>query len=387
MKKLFIRNLIILVLAASMLMGDAALAAENDGIEITLVPVETDENGETIPTETAPEQTAPYTSIPSSISYVAKIPIAGIASVISVGNPLAYTKPAKTEGEIDWELRATALDGYENFGISVVDTYLNVRDKGSEDGNVIGKMTNHNACEILETSSDGKWFKIKSGEVTGWASTDYIQTGWQAQDIGKEEANQQIKIMTETLNVRSEPNTDSEIWTQASRNSRYDVVRTLGDWVEIELDSDTGYVSKEFVEVIYSLDTAVKYTPPREEVVKTLRDRIVAYALKWVGGRYVWGGETLGKGVDCSGFTMKVYQNFGIYMSHYSGDQAHEGTKISRSQLKKGDLIFYAKNGSINHVAIYIGDGQVVHARSTRRGICITDMDYRTPVRYVTFID
>jgi len=387
MKKILLRNIILLMLAASILLGDAAFAETEAGIEITLTPQETDAEGNVIETEAPPETTAPYNSIPSSISSNKGIPIAGISSVIAVGSPLSRTEPAKTEGEIDWALRATAIEGYTNFGISVVDSFLNVRSKASEDGDVIGKMTNNNACEILETSSDGKWYKIQSGEVTGWVSTSYIKTGWEAIDLGKGEANQQIKITTETLNVRSEATTESAIWTQASQNSRYDVVRTIGDWVEIELDSDTGYVSKEFVEVVYTLDTAVKYTPPKEERIQTLRDRIVAYALKWVGGRYVWGGETLGKGVDCSGFTMKVYQNFGIYMSHYSGDQAHEGTKISRDQLKKGDLVFYARNGTINHVAIYIGDGQVVHARSTRRGICITDIDYRTPVRYVTFID
>jgi len=109
--------------------------------------------------------------------------------------------------------------------------------------------------------------------------------------------------------------------------------------------------------------------------------------MQYLGNRYVWGGESLTNGVDCSGFTMKVYERFGIYMSHYTGSQAVEGRKISQSEMKKGDLIFYAKNGTINHVSIYIGNGQAIHARSAKRGITITDWDYRTPVKIVSFLD
>ena len=99
------------------------------------------------------------------------------------------------------------------------------------------------------------------------------------------------------------------------------------------------------------------------------------------------GGESLTNGVDCSGFTMKVYEKFGVYLSHYTGTQINEGRSISESELKKGDLIFYAKDGTVNHVAMYIGNGCVVHAKSTKAGITITDYNYRTPVRFVRYLD
>ena len=346
---------------------------------------ETDENGNPVTTE-EPETQAPKPAREPAIIMDEGMLIAGVAILFNRNDLLSRITPLQTDAEADWDLRESALEGYQNFGLSQEGSYLNVRDKASTDGNVIGKMTNNNACDILETSSDGKWYKIKSGSVTGYVSSDYILTGDAARDLGKSEATQQVIIKTTTLNVRSEPTEESSIWTQVSGNERYDYVKFVGNWIEIELDSSTGFVSQDYVDVGFGLRTAVKYTPPKEERQATLRDRIVSYAMQYLGGRYVWGGTSLTKGVDCSGFTMRIYQHFGIYLSHYSGSQAYEGKKISRSELRKGDLIFYAKNGTINHVAMYIGDGMVIHARSTRRGICITDMYYRTPVRYVRFL-
>ena len=108
------------------------------------------------------------------------------------------------------------------------------------------------------------------------------------------------------------------------------------------------------------------------------------YALQFVGNRYVWGGTSLTNGVDCSGFTMQVMAQYGVRLSHSSRAQANEGTTISTSELKPGDLIFYGRGGgSINHVAIYIGGGQIVHASNKRDGIKISNYMYRTPVKCV----
>ena len=238
---------------------------------------------------------------------------------------------------------------------------------------------------------DGYWYKIKSGSIEGYVYADYILTGDDARQQGKEAAEKRALILADTLNVRSEPNTESAIWTQVDNHEQFDVVQELDGWYEIELDSSTGYIVSDpsLVSVRYTLNTAIHFTPEEEEEKKeqSLRSQIVNYAMQFLGNRYVWGGESLTNGVDCSGFTMKVYEHFGIYMSHYTGSQAQEGKKISFSNLKKGDLIFYAKNGTINHVAMYIGDGQVIQARSKRRGITITEWDYRTPVKAVTFLD
>ncbi len=385
MKNTKIKSLIILLLLAAMSVSDVCYSMPENTQTTVSEPAFSTVNAGSENLQSANRETTPAAT--EMIPATDGIGVAGISRLIVGTRVLAEAEVYKTPGEVDWELRGSAIAKYDNLGIAQVDSFLNVRKKADPDSEVIGKMTNNNACEIVDKSSDGKWYKIESGQVTGWVSSDYILTGWRAKDQGRAEAELQVIIKVDTLNVREEPDETSSIWTQADGNERYDVVKDLGDWIMIELDDSVGYVAAEYVEQTYSLNTAVKYTPPAEEAARTLRGRIVAYALKWLGGKYVWGGETLGKGVDCSGFVMKVYQNFGVYLTHHSGTMAGEGRRISRSQLKKGDLVFYAKNGSINHVAMYIGDGQVVHARSRRRGICITDMDYRTPVRFVTYLD
>jgi len=311
------------------------------------------------------------------------IMLAGVGEFIHK-NLFETAEPYKTPEQQDWEARDAAVSSYTDFGLSAnVGTYINVRKNPSMDGEIIGKLLKNCAVDILDKTQDGKWFKIESGSVTGYVSVDYIITGEEAIQKGKEAANLQIVINTETLNVRSLPSEDSIIWTQADGGERYDVVEDMGDWIKIELDTTTGYVSSEFCKVTYSLDTAVKFSEPKQA---SLRSRIVNYAMKFLGTRYVWGGESLTKGVDCSGFTMKVYEHFGYNLSHYTGSQAYEGKKISRSELRAGDLVFYAKHGTIDHVMLYIGDGMVMGARSARRGVCIADLYYRTPVRYVRII-
>jgi cell wall-associated NlpC family hydrolase len=124
------------------------------------------------------------------------------------------------------------------------------------------------------------------------------------------------------------------------------------------------------------------------EGVTDVRVDLCEYAKQFIGNPYVWGGTSLTKGADCSGFVMSVFKNFGIKLSHSSKAQAGEGTKIALSDLKPGDLVFYGnKSGSINHVAIYIGNGQVVHASSPKTGIKTSKYNYRTPVKAVRVIN
>lgn len=119
---------------------------------------------------------------------------------------------------------------------------------------------------------------------------------------------------------------------------------------------------------------------------KVSRDAVVAYAKQFVGNPYVYGGTSLTKGADCSGFVMRVYEKFGISTSRVSKDQANNGTEIPVSQIKPGDLVFYSSGGDINHVAIYIGDGQIVHAANKQLGIRIGSLNHRTPVKAVRLI-
>ena len=111
------------------------------------------------------------------------------------------------------------------------------------------------------------------------------------------------------------------------------------------------------------------------------------YEPQVVGYPYVWGGTSLTRGADCSGFVMSVFANYGISLPHSSGAQSNCGTKISASEAQPGDLFFYGNGSRINHVAIYIGNGQVVHASSPKSGIKISGAYYRTPVKVVRVIN
>lgn len=192
-------------------------------------------------------------------------------------------------------------------------------------------------------------------------------------------------VNTDMLNARSEPSTDSKIWTQISNNERYPVLKQIDGWVEIELEEDSNaYVATDFVDVRYALPQAIKFSPLEEKnnAQASIRTQIVNYALQFLGNPYVWGGTSLTKGADCSGFTMSVYSKFGVGLPHYSGSQGGMGSSVKSSDMKPGDLLFYANSrGTINHVAMYIGNGQIVHAASRRSGIKISSWNYRSPVK------
>lgn len=282
------------------------------------------------------------------------------------------------------DLKAMIFNMYKNIGISDVDNYLNVREEPSENGKVIAKMPSKAAGNILETTDNG-WYKIQSGKITGFVKSDYILTGQPAKDEALQVAELMAIVNTDMLNARSEPSTESKIWTQISNNERYPVLKQIDGWVEIELEEDSSaYVASDYVEVRYALPEAVKFSPLEEKAnaAASLRTQIVNYALQFLGNPYVWGGTSLTKGADCSGFTLSVFGHFGISLPHYSGSQANMGKAVKSSEMRPGDLVFYANSkGTINHVGIYIGNGQIVNAASRRSGIKISTWNYRTPVR------
>lgn len=121
--------------------------------------------------------------------------------------------------------------------------------------------------------------------------------------------------------------------------------------------------------------------------VSNKRLKVVSYAMQFVGNPYRAGGTSLTGGADCSGFTMAVFKDCGISIPRTSRTQAQGGNEISVKNIQPGDLLFYTRGKNINHVALYIGDGKVVHASTTKTGIKISNFDYRAPVKAVTFID
>jgi uncharacterized protein YgiM (DUF1202 family) len=275
--------------------------------------------------------------------------------------------------------------GYTNVGIVQVDGNLNIRKEANENGEIIGKIKNGGAVEVLDTV-DG-WVHVSSGKVEGYVSADYVVTGQEAVALANEYVSWVATVTGDGLRIRQEPNTESPVIINVSSGEKLDVVEDMGDWIKVAIDGDEGYVSAEYVTTAWELEHAMTL----EEInfgagVNGTRASLCQFAIQFVGNPYVWGGTSLTKGADCSGFVLSVFANYGIYLPHSSRAQANCGTKISASEAQPGDLFFYG-SGSISHVAIYIGNGQIVHASNRRTGIKISSAYYRNPLKVVRILN
>lgn len=276
--------------------------------------------------------------------------------------------------------------GYTNLGIADVQNHLNIREAPGTDQKLVGKLPKNGGCEILETV--GEWYKIQSGKVTGYVSAEYVLTGEAAAARAAEVKSTVAVTNTMTVYVRMEPNTECTILTAMPEGEEISVIEDQGEWIKVELDNDEGYIYSKYVDISEQLPKAMSMSEIQYgDGVSNVRADLVNYACKFVGNPYVWGGTSLTGGVDCSGFTMKIYAKYGISLPHNASAQSAYGTSIKSSQARPGDLFFYSKGGKINHVAIYIGNGQVVHASSPKSGIKISNAYYRTPCKVVRLID
>lgn len=295
------------------------------------------------------------------------------------------TDTANETQEADAKVEEEEKSKYENIGIAVVDNHLNIREKPGEDAKIVGKLPKDAGCTIYDIDSNG-WAKIKSGKVSGYVMSTYLATGEEAEELAKKVGMKTATVVgTQTLRVREEASTDSATLTLIPIDEELEVIKEFKEWVKVSIDNDEGFVSKDFISISYELKKAVSDQDLQEDTksgVTSLRASIVAFAKQFLGNRYVWGGTSLTNGADCSGFVMSIYRNFGYSLKRTSSAQAAgNGTSISASNARPGDLIFYGGSGRISHVAMYIGNGQVIHASNARSGIKISNMYYRTPVK------
>lgn len=308
-------------------------------------------------------------------------PVAGVSSAMNIDfNSISVQ--AK-----DIELSSY---GYNNLGIvSITDGHLNVRESASTDSAIVGKMNNNAACEIL--SIDGEFANISSGGITGFIKTDYLLTGDEAKMAATQTISEIATINADSVCIRNGASTSSEVIGSGSSGYDYTYLGEEGDFYKIDFDGEDGYVSKQYASVAEKLPEAIsisefKYGPG----VSDVRSELVDYALQFVGNKYVWGGTSLTKGADCSGFVMQVFAKYGISLPHYSAAQAQYGTKIDASEAQPGDLFFYSygrRGRMIDHVGIYIGNGQIVNAASTKTGIKISNAYSRKPVKVTRLLD
>ncbi len=291
------------------------------------------------------------------------------------------TEEETTEDAAVREAKEAVLDKYTNLGmITGVRNYLNMRKGPSTDYEICGVIFKNCAVEILE-ENDG-WMKIESGGATGYVSAEYVKTGEEARKLALSSMKYMAEILTDSVDALYEPREGAEVITTFFKGERYDINGETKDWVEIEAVTElSGYVKRETVYTGYFLDEAIYFSL---DGVSEARQNLIRKAFEYYGGTYVWGGKELTAegGVDCSGYTMCLYRMFGVTLPEFSGDQATVGVTVNEDTIRPGDLIFYVGRypGVIGHVAIYIGNGKIIHAASESKGICVSSWKYGPPV-------
>lgn len=303
------------------------------------------------------------------------------APAVKAGAGALIMDSVELEGEDDAEEEAAgACFGYTNLGVANVEDHLNVRATADETSKIVGKMTNNAGCEVL--AIEGNMARIASGSVEGYVSLDYLLMGQSAFERASEIIQKLATVKADGLKLREQPNTESAVINMVAYGEELPVVDdTMDGWVAVSFDGQTVYVSAEYVSVDEKLKTALNMTEfLYGEGVSDIRVELCEYAKQFIGNPYVWGGTSLTKGADCSGYVLSIFAKYGISLPHSSRAQATMGTGISLDEAKPGDLVFYAKGSRINHVGIYIGGGQIVNASSPKTGIRISNVYYRTPV-------
>lgn len=311
----------------------------------------------------------------------------------------------------------TEEDLFRNLVIAQVRAYVNVRSCPSEEGEVVGKLYNNSVGTFI--SEENGWYQIQSGSVTGYVKGEYCVTGEDAVEIAKSVGTRIATVNTQTLFVRKEPTTESSVLGMVPMADELLVLEETEGWVKVDVEEGTGWVSADYVELHSEFVQAESKEEEEARLAKEAEERrkaqaaaaakaekqqkqetntntdtpgdapagntytvgegsemgvaVAQYALQFEGNPYVYGGTSLTNGADCSGFVMSVYANFGVSLPHSSAADRTQGYKVDGLEnAQPGDLICYS-----GHVALYIGNGQIVHASNKRTGIIVSQANYR----------
>ena len=323
----------------------------------------------------------------------------------------AQDSSAQTQESADSEI-ATNADG-EEIVVANVNDYINIRADASEDAEIVGMLYDGSVAVVLGRTGNG-WARIQSGGITGYIREEYVATGSTAAEMAESVATKQAVVTTQTLRVRAAADPYSDVISLIGEGETLDIIEEVDGWYKVSTPDGEGYISSDFADVEQVYPEAVAYVEEEEEEEpagsasgsgatssssgsqsssgssgvslnsysgqtssgSSSGSAVANYALQFVGNPYVWGGTSLTNGADCSGFTMAVYANFGVSLPHSSYSQASSGTAVSSlDEAVAGDLIVYD-----GHVAIYLGNNQIVHASNPTNGICVGTATYRSIV-------
>lgn len=261
--------------------------------------------------------------------------------------------------------------------------------------------------EVAVLSHDDEWALIETDAIsTGYVHVSCIEM-WtefdvaitleeeaqaEAERIAAEEAaraaEEAYRALLEQQRAESETTAPAETEPSAAETPAVEEPLPTQPPVETEPAPAETPVPTEAVPVETPAPTTAAPTVSETDVNTALRNAIVAFALQFNGCPYVHGGRSLSQGTDCSGFTNMIYQNFGYNLDWTPAGQANLGVRIDYHDVQPGDLLFYSNSQKyLGHVALYIGNGQIIHAANEQYGICIWDMNYREPLFAVSIIN
>ena len=354
---------------------------------------------------------------------VGSVQVGGFAEMASTDNKVSAAHSKKIEDTVvvsegyTRDLREAAKTGlseeeesFRNLVIAKVHDYVNVRDLPSEEGNIVGKLYDKSVGNFIE--EENGWYKINSGSVEGYVKGEYCVTGDDAVDYAKEVGTRIATVTTTTLKVREQPGMDETVLGLVPIEDELIVTEELDGWVKVNIEEGDGYVSTDYVtlstEFVKAESIVVERARlEREEAARKAAQEaarkkvsskssssgsskgdggktyqsptgstgsdVVKFAMQFVGNPYVYGGSSLTNGTDCSGFVMSVYNNFGVSLPHSSAADRSVGATVNGLEnAQPGDIICYS-----GHVGIYAGNGQLVHASTSKTGIIVSSATYR----------
>lgn len=337
---------------------------------------------------------------------------AGVTTLFTDESILTASDEWETERADETE---ALTDEYGNLAIANVDKYVNVRTQPNTDSEIVGKMYDDSVAQIIETVGEGadQWFQVVSGNVEGYIKAEYFIYGDEAAQVIDDYVIRYASVKADRLNIRQEATTESRRIGYVDFGEKIKILELGDEWHKVQYtDEKEGFVSAQYVsieeEFVYAksieeerkekeaqallaarneesdtekpeIVTVREVIPPTDySNTSELRNAIVNYAMQFLGNRYVHGGQSLVTGTDCSGFTSYSYAAFGYSLSRTpQGQWSSNGRQISMQEIQPGDIVCYSSNGSrCTHVALYIGNGQVIHAANPKKGVIISDVNY-----------
>jgi len=258
----------------------------------------------------------------------------------------------------------------ESLGI-INSSNVNVRSEGSLSAQVVDKV--NTGDKVTVTGRTGDWYRICYADKEGWVFKDYLTVIGEAIAPGT--------VNADELNVRTDPSLNAKVLKKLANGNKVDVYGKSGEWYIVDAgDKQYGWVHSGYITLgkVYASRSGgnngeIILREIDMDGVTSIQQQIVEYASKFLGVKYVWGGESP-SGFDCSGFVLYVFRNFGVTLPHRADLQAQKGTYVKREELKVGDAIFFDTDGGkdyINHVGIYIGNNRFIHASSSRSAACV----------------